>query len=940
MATITSLGVSRPVGLDYLVQEGLLPPDPTPDQYGWETFDESSTGLGHEEVLTTRACAVWSQGSVLRRVFRLDPADETILQATLTWFPSELSTTGKHASAPEPKPDERSASPEDSGPNNTAARQCRDDQKAESARALVVLLPKQAHVHFIDGSNHIVQLPFEVAKIFPTSKGLLLQRSLKAEVLGVPSPIQPSVPQNSFFSPHARSPISPSVRQNTNSASKSLRFSLGPRHTPRSLDDFVFNHETYDESDLPRLFTLTDPLSPIGLVVEALPPSHFTASMKPKSASELETAAMSSDEEILYVSRCSEVTKHMFQSKIANERDLLLALSYNQTAKTYGVWYCSYQQPKSATSWRRQREGQRLEAENRKLRARTPEAMGIDLRASRRSGARDSLGRSFQGRKSFQPSLNAETMASDGLQIKKTRRTDLNNEPNPQLESPEKAKAVNRRTSSMLARSGLISQDPGVSDWAKATHAGKSGIPRRGPSFGTMPPGRRSFRLSQVSARSSLLGATDLELDAMMDHDLLPEYSETHSGNITGYEGFYDMDLQDPFDDTKRELMMTKVATIPAVSGTQWFARYSDSLIPQPSARTKVTTLDSPTEHAREGFLSLLIHNPDFSVLSSVRLRIQRIQPFDRLERLVVPVSNDVVIQTADHVVNIEKISDGTVNAVLVLKEVSHGRELSIHDSRNGALKRRAAVSLGDSDAFRVKPLQMKLASSSILHGIDLKQEAVPLTLGNVKGFANPGPHGSVDLVDADAGRQRIQIKLQPKDGYITRILVLCDLVLSASFIYAEPIRSIWWSVSQTVCIQDTEWDSLVVTLLTLFVPFLDARESSLHDQDLPTNHKLPLRDCSLKARRFLERRPDSLSIDSANLHVLPRLLCALHLLREEEQLTVSSAESTNSIEETLRPLLAQMGHYLDWKGWGYAADWYGGADKGDNQEVVFDEGV
>ena len=94
MAAITSLGVHTPVALPYLVAEGLLPPDPKPDLYQWETyvFDEGC-GDVEEELLATRRCVVWSQGKFIRNVYRFELEGEDIvlqrLQDLASRFPLE-----------------------------------------------------------------------------------------------------------------------------------------------------------------------------------------------------------------------------------------------------------------------------------------------------------------------------------------------------------------------------------------------------------------------------------------------------------------------------------------------------------------------------------------------------------------------------------------------------------------------------------------------------------------------------------------------------------------------------------------------------------------------------------------------------------------------------------------------------------------------------------
>src|ERR1700760_2648230 len=85
MASARSLGLHTPSALSYLVAESLLPPDPSPNLYSWETYTD---GGSEEELLCTRTCVVWSRGRIVRKLFSFDVEQESVHHAVLTWFPA------------------------------------------------------------------------------------------------------------------------------------------------------------------------------------------------------------------------------------------------------------------------------------------------------------------------------------------------------------------------------------------------------------------------------------------------------------------------------------------------------------------------------------------------------------------------------------------------------------------------------------------------------------------------------------------------------------------------------------------------------------------------------------------------------------------------------------------------------------------------------------
>lgn len=225
----------------------------------------------------TGSAVIWSQGGVIRRVFRYDVEKEMVVQAVLTWFssddPQDAIVHAHGSSSPDddgeggryvngPEGNKRKSQDWPAGGSSkkrvstwnsksrSYATQLGSFPKARGltggmgggaasaigdledegfipgkVRALVVFLKTQAFVYFLSGTSHVIHLPFEVEHAVPAPHGLILQRK----------PPAPSPPPPGLF------------------------FSTGNSFSARPI--------TNTAKDSPRLFSLTDPLLEVGLIV-------------------------------------------------------------------------------------------------------------------------------------------------------------------------------------------------------------------------------------------------------------------------------------------------------------------------------------------------------------------------------------------------------------------------------------------------------------------------------------------------------------------------------------------------------------------------------------------------------------------------------------------------------------------------------------------------
>lgn len=301
MASVKSLGMHPPLGVDGKPVEG---------KYTWDVVSGDD---GEDELLTIGSCVIWKRGGVFRKSFNLDiEKDKPILLALLTYFPT---TDGDMSGAANSK------SMDQAGVGKTRGKK----DAPTLAKALVVFLKTQAHIFFLSGTSHIVHMPFEVESACAAPVGVIIQRKPRTQNLAPISLKFPRVPPNSFMSSHV-SP--PPPRQQSTATSFSVEGLRLPKPLPLRLSSTMENLfdtplETND-SHWPRLVCLTDPLLELGLVVNHTPSSADAD--RPRSAPSSPFLDMA--EEILHIETVEE--------------GLVLAVSANREANLYTVWQLTY----------------------------------------------------------------------------------------------------------------------------------------------------------------------------------------------------------------------------------------------------------------------------------------------------------------------------------------------------------------------------------------------------------------------------------------------------------------------------------------------------------------------------------------------------------------------------------------------------------------------
>ena len=464
MATVRSLGLHQPSGLQYAVNELLLPSNPPADSYKWDIFpDDTPDGHFEDELLTTKNTVIWCRGGLFRKSFRFDIEKEPITQALFAYFP---------------------ASEDDKDDVAGGQKNSRDGASLE--KALVVFLKTQAHIYFLAGTSHVVHMPFKVESACAAPIGVIIQRTQQAEKKASNTIKFPRVPPNSFVS--SQLTALDSSQQTTFSTEnlgnpKPLRFGLGS-----TLGHAWDAAKEPKESPWPRLIALTDPLLDLGLIVTDPEAKLKGAKIQPSKKPTLLHPA----EELLHIERIT----------LPGGESLALAVTIHREANTYTIWRLDYlehqdpfiQQPKKSS---RRSTGRRSFAQS---------GIAAEVSTPANPKYRESTGATLPGkrqRKSEKVEKPLDLVSSLEQQDKETNGV---------------TRRSSRRVSSMLARADLS-----TSHEAGAAH----GSSRRHDSLGSQAARMSSSHHQIRPSLGSLLEAPlDNGLDegfhnmALDDHEL------------------------------------------------------------------------------------------------------------------------------------------------------------------------------------------------------------------------------------------------------------------------------------------------------------------------------------------------------------------------------------------------------------------------------------
>ncbi|RDL32567.1 Uncharacterized protein BP5553_09023 [Venustampulla echinocandica] len=961
MASVVSLGLDQPAGLQYAIQEHLLPPEPPSTAYSWHNhFDASADAdsiCDEDELLVTPRCVIWSRGGVFRKSYKFDLEKELVTQALLTYFPSVGPLERKDTS----------------GSQKEAA--------SKRSAAIVVFLKTQAHVHFLSGTSHVINLPFEVEFVTAAPNGLIIQRKLRVDNL-VPASLKfPRVPPNSFVSSQPQPWSASSSQQST--------FSIADLGAPKqmslqfnsTLKDLWDPPALTDDAHWPRLFSLSDPLAEMGLVVAQSPKPELRGHRRgPAKKTALDTA-----EEILHVSRQGEFEK--------NCAGLVLALTLNRETSTYTVWRLSYI-------------GEQTMSENHRIPSDSSRRRSSFVPGTA-TGATTPV---VNSQATFRESFGVNTAGLGAKPVKKhativgDKAVDFASTLDPDFESSSLPRRKSRRVSSMLARADLSASHE-RSAFSELASTQQHVPKRRGDSLGSQhartstggyggPAGASFNQAPQFN--QSLNSFLEAPVDDLLD--------ELRAGG--DFEGFHNMGLDDEeFDALKQEVILAKVCSVPAEHSN---VRFSSQHMPATS-QCKIFTLTAPPSAADEqqrNTIVVCILDPDEKKLLVLTLYTHDQSTGHRNESLVrgrkarkqgSSVSLGPVVR-ANRVIDACRLDDGHISRILVLTETDDGYgELSMQAPWSVLMK---------------IPLPGKFAISNIRN---LGHNAIPrakreggfkrvLSQGPraLRGLRNSRPHGLVDLVDDEGKLHQIQVLLEPRNPHVCKILEICRTVIPGTR-GGEGVLKGWWDAMQWLRLEaittvDAEWTAVVIILFSLVLSLNDEsgvtrkkthtkrksrtgllRSSSgaqsdseswqtMLSQEASIGNPLPAWSNNAAWKWLAEDEEADIWVkdseaaspiltpnDSDDTNFVPRhvklardftsstigkevvcdtlptsknrdiharktaltdIITGLHLLREEDKLHTMATDSYSTGVSGLAPVLGQMVHWLGWNTW------------------------
>ncbi|KAK5172957.1 Anaphase-promoting complex subunit 1 [Saxophila tyrrhenica] len=861
MAEIKSLGVHTPVALPYLIDEGLLPAEPSSDLYTWETyvFDDGN-GDVEEEVLATRKCVVWSQGRLIRNVYHFELEGEDVIQALLTSFPSKRNvsdtrhTTGPDSANIQPWRDSRNGRKPSRGDSEAT------EPHSTSERALVVCLKSKAHVYFVHGTSHIVDFPFEISKAFSAPRGVILQTKSVAAPSSPPTPQLPAAPPNSFFSSQLRPTASylqsPTLVKSFASTQPSRPSPLSGKARLDTLspfpDAFAGLAQATDD-DTAGFYSLTDPLSDLGVVTYSLQHPRPRLSTKASSGLSVEFEAVDNSERIIYVSPTDELGG----TGSSQNAPLTLIITLNQDLQTLTIWHAWYVEEKSLASLLKERAAHKAAKARRRSSFMSSMGTGATTPAVRtREGVRESL----VGASSLRlPGEQAPSQPHGASSRRPTRQEEEDAmasqmDPDYQPGASQQAARESRRISSMNA-------DMRQSQYnANASFAGPGG--RRNASFGG-PGERRSLghRKSRGSTPGSVfsrsLGPDDdlMDLDSSFDAD-----DEESVGSIlrhiratfdaTGAESI----LAGLGDEMKRELIVRKLHSIPIATSTSSEAKTVEPI-------QVATLLDFRHRMDNEDQrMTVFIHQDYTKEVSALQLIIKR--------RLLWPELSLTPTMAIPLLVGEQKV--GSSSSIVKLKEsgrssillADRGLVLAADDNMPWPLPAQAP--------YRVNDRRDHVALDSTPNKEVGRNRTLPGPSRHDLQLLHAGASGRFDEVGTDRVHHRRQVRFTPRDPAVSRVLDVCELVLPAA--QAQCLRGIW-CVAHAELVEhperlagttfDRDWVAMVAALCC-FLPHLISNKARAA-LDLANVAAGKAADSSKSRLRMSEHRHELLSNTTAD---------------------------------------------------------------------------
>ncbi|BCS22966.1 anaphase promoting complex subunit 1 [Aspergillus puulaauensis] len=826
MSTVRSLGLHESSAIPFLVAEGLLPPDPSENLYSWTTSVDTRPGGGavEDELVWTKSCVVWSRAGVIKRVFRLDMEKEDIKHVLLTNFAVgkvERSSDKSSSATSSHKSNNHASHLPDAPPvGTTESGYGRKGPSKTASRALVVVLKSQAHIFSLEGNSHVVPLPFEVDSVFATPLGLLFQRKIAEDN----NPSHPTAPPNSFMSFAQDFRASQSLEHVSGKAQRPSLSTI-PSQSPG------WKSRTNKRVDLPRVFSLMDPHSEMGLVVtnQASRWVQTSLSSRPSGFDVLDPA-----DEIIYVSPKDELSG---ACRANPNSPLILVLTVNTNTGLYTLWTARYREDETGPSSKKKRRRETGGTRSKRRSSHFGMTTGTTTPGARPPAARESFGPRGDN-------WNASVMS----------HSRFSTEGNPEDDEDDFASKLgqdfgdigvpsktSRRVSSMLARTDLATSQDRItfSDLATGSqsstiHPGGlrqsigAGSTRASLGFnprGSLPPGA-----------GSIYSTTGSFVDAPVDRLL----EELNNENL--FEGIENMDLKESASGLPEEVVLTKVES--------FSSRFSGNFLApsklKPSKKLKVVTL-CPTDYASAQIgdltsMALYVVDQEAKSMTVVNIRAESVRVpakdtvFSKRSKSKTSINERTLlvsaygsIQHLSGVLDVCKIVDGEISRLVTLNVADGGVHiLHLQTPWNG-------------------PVVLGLPTEFMLHETDALSSIMTMSLpreGSMKrvmtdssitlvGLDHPAVDGKFDVVDSAKRRHKVRVQLEPSNTLVRKAFSVCRFALAGYFHdrVADGLLVGWWETltwlhERETSENDLEWTALVVVLFSLATPFIESDQS------------------------------------------------------------------------------------------------------------------
>ncbi|EAW09187.1 anaphase promoting complex subunit 1 [Aspergillus clavatus NRRL 1] len=845
MACVRSLGRHEPSAVPFLVAEGLLPPDPSSDQYTWHTtIDEGPNGPVDDELVWTTSCVVWSQAGVVKRVFRVDIEREEVKHALFTNFsvskatkPGRKTAQGlngnagqKHGDTEHSRGLQSQAAHEVKLPNlgrtlGANGQPVEELQTAggsvHSSRALVVVLKSQAHIFFLAGNSHVIPLPFEVESVFATPRGLLFQRKMHEDDTNA----YPMAPPNSFLSSF---PTIVDLR-----ASQSAELPSGKAKRPSLIISPAQNtrlkSRTNKQADLPRVFSLMDPHSEMGLVVTKQTSrwlqSSITSTSRLSGLDVLDPA-----DEIVYVSPKNEL---LGSSRSLSKIPLILVITVNMNTGLYTIWTARYREDEAGPSSKKQQRRDTGGTRSKRRSSHFSMATGSTTPAARPSAARESFGPRGDNwnASGFSHSQYSVDSKPDDDDLAARLGQDFGD-----IGVPSK---TSRRVSSLLARTDLATSQDRItfSDLATGSQTGPAphtglrqsiGAASTRASFGFNPRG------SLPPGNGSVYSTTSSFVDAPVDR-LLEELN-----NDSLFEGFENMDLKGATSGLPEEVLLSKVESFSSrFSGTF----QTPVKATKPSRRVKIITLCPSecgiTHNGNSAVLAVYLVDQDAKSMTVVHLRADKVT-FPKKDAVVSKKpkkrasseERSLLVQATGihHFPNVHdacRVADGQISRVLTLGTTDSGRnELHLQSPWTNPTRIDIPEKLMLYERYGFSSTTSMLRPRE--SGMNRLMTDGPIV---ITGLDHPSIRGKFDVIDTMNQRHKLQVQMEPTNGLVKDVLRICKFVLRDFEKAGDGILAGWWETVKWLSARDSdetdiEWTALTITLFAMAVPFIECEQT------------------------------------------------------------------------------------------------------------------